>query len=83
MKDQTARLRALEQHFAAGEGDDYEILRLLGSNDPETRAELGRLVAAGAGSKGMREVAEVCLWGFDHQGESDPAEGEEERPVIQ
>jgi hypothetical protein len=77
MKDQTARLRAMEAHFGGG-GDDYAILRLLGRNDPESRFELGRLVDAAPGVfSGMVQVARIYLEGWNNQGPEDPAEGME------
>lgn len=77
MKNQMARLEAVEQHFGGG-GDDYAILRLLGRNDPESRAELGRLVNAAPGVfSGMVQVARIYLEGCNNQGPEDPAEGTE------
>jgi hypothetical protein len=77
MKNQTARLEALEAHFGGG-GDDYTILHLLARNDPEARFELGRLVdAAPDAFSGMTQVARIYLEGWNNQGPEDPAEGTE------
>jgi hypothetical protein len=51
---------------------------LLGRNDPEARAELGRLVDAAPGVyAGMVQVARIYLEGWINQGPEDPAEGQE------
>ena len=69
------RLRDLETHFSGG-GDDYAILRLLGRNDPESRAEVGRLVDAAPGEyTGMVQVARIYLAGFANQGDNDGVVG--------
>lgn len=73
MKNQATRVEALEQHFGGG-GNDYQILHLLGKNDAESRAELGRLVdAAPDVFTGMVQVGRIFLAGFANQGD----EGEE------
>jgi len=68
MKNLSARVQALEQHFGAG--DDGEVLDLISKiNDPEVRAELARRVAGGIGSANMLNVADILLYAHDHQGE--------------